>query len=374
VLGLLGLVTAGWLKNRSGGLAVRVHEARAAALEGGRQVVLNASGYVVARREATVSSKVTGKVIEVLIEEGMRVETGQVLARLDDTNLRASLDLAEAQRESLNRAKEETQALLERASREFDRVSHLESLGVSSAADRDQAQAELKSLQARLARQEADVRTAEREVAIWKQQIDDTIIRAPFSGVAVAKNAQPGEMISPISAGGGFTRTGIGTVVDMQSLEVEVDVNESYLHRVRADQPVDIRLDAYSDWKIPGRVFAIIPTADRQKSTVKVRVQFGQLDPKILPQMSAKVAFHGEPDPAGARPPVVVPRAAIRSNDNRDAVFVVVAGRAERRPVTVVGSQSGEVMISEGVRPGEHVVVDAPRELKPGEAVREVGP
>ena len=160
--------------------------------------------------------------------------------------------------------------------------------------------------EAHLAQQKLDVVVAERNVALWQQQMDDMIIRAPFDGVVTTKDAQPGEMISPVSAGGGFTRTGIGTIVDMDSLEIEIDVNESYINRVEPGQPVEATLDAYPDWKIPCKVIAIIPTADRQKSTVKVRVGFDQLDPRILPDMSVKVAFprqrrRADGEPHGAR-------------------------------------------------------------------------
>ena len=197
---------------------------------------------------------------------------------------------------------------------------------------------------------------AERQVAYWEQQLDDTIIRAPFSGIVTSKNAQPGEMISPISAGGGFTRTGICTIVDMESLEIEIDVNESYINRVGAGQAVEATLDAYPEWKIPCKVIAIIPTADRQKSTVKVRVGFDKLDPRILPEMSVKVAFReaGGSGPVAGRT-VIVPKAAVQQQDGRDVVLVVQSGRAERRAVTVSKTRLDEVVISAGVAAGERV-------------------
>jgi RND family efflux transporter MFP subunit len=216
------------------------------------------------------------------------------------------------------------------------------------------------------------VTVAEKQVAYWAQQMDDAIIRAPFTGIVTSKNAQPGEMISPISAGGGFTRTGICTIVDMESLEIEIDVNESYINRVRAAQPVEATLDAYADWKIPCKVIAIIPTADRQKSTVKVRVGFDKLDPRILPEMSVKVAFR-ETDGSGpaAGRTVIVPKAAVQQRDGRDVVLVVQSGRAERRAVTVNQTRLDEVVISAGVAAGDRVIVDAPNDLADGAAVAE---
>ncbi len=215
------------------------------------------------------------------------------------------------------------------------RLSQLAASKMVSQSELDRADADAKSSQARLERQQADVAVAEREVALWKQQLDDTIIRAPFAGIVTSKNAQPGEMISPMSAGG-FTRTGICTIVDMSSLEIEVDVNESYINRVEPGQPVEATLDAYPDWRIPAKVIAIIPTADRQKATVKVRVGFEKLDPRILPDMGVKVAF--QQTPAQPRPPnrgIVVPKAAVHQRDGRDVVWVVREGRVERRAVTV---------------------------------------
>jgi len=338
------------------------------------RTVLNASGYATARRQATVSSKVTGKVVEVFVEEGKRVQEGQVLARLDDTNIKASLRLAEAQFNSAKSALDETRARLKEAELQFKRTTDLARNGIATQADLDHAEAEAQSLKARLERQQVDVTVAEREIAVWQQQLDDTVIRAPFPGIVTSKNAQPGEMISPMSAGGGFTRTGICTIVDMDSLEIEVDVNESYINRVEPGQPVEAKLDAYPDWLIPCHVIAIIPTADRQKATVKVRVGFEKLDPRILPDMAAKVAFHGAEAAAAANRAVAVPRAALQTLDGRDAVFVVQNGRAERRAVTVSAAGDEEALIGSGLTAGERVVVGAPKGLSDGAAVKESKP
>ena len=370
----LAIVVVWWL-TRPKALAVRTAIAREITSNGGQRTVLNASGYVTARRAATASSKVTGKVVEVLIEEGLKVKEGQVLARLDDTNVKANLNVAQAQLESAKQGVGETAAQLQQAEAEFQRTAELSKQSIASQSDLDSAEANAKTFRARLARQQSDVTVAERQVEMWQQQMDDLIIRAPFSGVVTTKDAQPGEMISPVSAGGGFTRTGIGTIVDMDSLEIEIDVNESFINRVEAGQPVEATLDAYAQWKIPCTVIAIIPTADRQKSTVKVRVGFDQLDPRILPEMAVKVAFRetGGPAPAASRV-VMVPKSAIRQQDGRDVVLVVQNGKAERRAVSVSSASGNEAVIGAGVSAGEKVIADSPAGLTDGVKVKEAKP
>jgi RND family efflux transporter MFP subunit len=380
-IALLVLLLAGgavWWWSRPKTIEVRTVAARATgAGSSGERTVLNASGYVTARRAATVSSKFTGKVIELLIEEGMKVQAGQVLARLDDTNVKTSLRLAEAQVVSARNALAETRVRIKEAEQELQRQTDLVKNKIATQADYDHAEAAAFSLKAHLEQQQADVVVAERQVASWEQQMDDTIIRAPFAGIVTSKNAQPGEMISPISAGGGFTRTGICTIVDMESLEVEIDVNESYINRVEANQPVEATLDAYPEWKIPCKVIAIIPTADRQKSTVKVRVGFDKLDPRVLPEMGVKVAFreatNAGPAAAAART-VLIPKTAIHQLDGRDVVLVAQGGRAERRSVTVNGSNGDDAVITAGLTVGEKVIVEWPEGVKDDTAVREAKP
>lgn len=372
VLILLVLAAVAWWWFLPKAVLVQTAEAREVARDGEEHTVLNASGYVTARREATVSSKVTGKVVEVLIEEGMKVKAGQVLARLDDTNVKANLDVAAAQLDSANAALEETRAQIKQAVQEFQRVTELAKQKIASQSDFDLAESNARSLQARLIRQQEDVIVAQRQVGMWQQQMDDMIIRSPFDGVVTTKDSQPGEMISPVSAGGGFTRTGIGTVVDMDSLEIQIDVNESYINRVQPGQPVSATLDAYPDWKIPGKVIAIIPTADRDKSTVKVRVGFDKLDPRILPEMSVKVAFQEvSTGSLAADHSVVLPKNALLIQDGHDVVFVYQNGRAERRAVTVSRTENDDAVLSAGVADGETVIVDAPADLKDGMAVKE---
>jgi RND family efflux transporter MFP subunit len=341
-----------------------------AAIQGGPGSVLDASGYVTARRQATVSAKITGKVIEVLIEEGMRVNEGAVLARLDDTEAQAQLSLARAQLTAARSQQAEVRAQLRQAERDYARQEELYNKQLVSAQSLDAALAQRDTMRARLASTDEQIKVAQEAVAVAEVGLDNTVIRAPFGGVVVAKSAQPGEMISPISAGGGFTRTGIGTIVDMDSLEIQVDVNESYINRVAPGQPVEAVLNAYPDWRIPGEVIAIIPTADRSKATVKVRIAITQKDPRIVPDMGVRVGFL-DSKPARSEPAagVLVPAQAIRTEDGRPVVFVYTGGKVERRSVTLGPDTAGQRRVLSGVRDGEHVVLAPPPSLKDGQAV-----
>jgi RND family efflux transporter MFP subunit len=336
---------------------------------GTQAAVLNASGYVTARRRATVSSKITGKVIEVNVEEGMAVKEGKVLARLDDATYRASLALAEAQTEAARRALKENEVRLAEAQNNHRRVASLLKEGFVTQADVDTAKAQVDATDARISALNEQVKVNERQVDLEKTNLDNTIIRAPFSGIAISKDAQPGEMVSPVSAGGGFTRTGICTIVDMHSLEIEVDVNESYLNRVKPAQDVTAVLDAYPDWQIPARVITMVPTADRQKATVLVRIGFKKLDPRILPDMGIKVTFLRDADDAdtpSARPVTLVPKAAIKVEGNQSFVFVVVNGVVDRRAVKTGGTDADRLEVLAGLNAGERVVVSPPAGLVSG--------
>src|SRR6266550_1427747 len=294
LLAVLGF--AGWrwaTRERPAEVQVAAVSVRAA---GTQASVLNASGYVTARRRATVSSKITGKVIEVNVEEGMTVRQGQVLARLDDSSPRAALALAEAQAEAARRGLRENEVRLEQARLAERRAAQLLSDRIVSQSQLDQAKSDADSIDAHIAALKQQILVTERQIEVEQTDLDNYVIRAPFSGVAISKDAQPGEMVSPVSAGGGFTRTGICTIVDMTSLEIEVDVNESYINRVRPAQRVTAVLDAYPDFQIPGHVITAVPTADRQKATVLVRIAFEALDPRILPDMGVKVTFLKEED------------------------------------------------------------------------------
>jgi len=336
--------------------------------------VLDASGYVTARRRATVSSKVTGKITEVNVEEGLEVEEDQVLARLDDSLPSRQLTLARAQTRAARSALEEIEVRLAEAELDLGRTRDLVAAEIESQAALDRDQASVDALRARLAAAREDVEVAERQVALAEQQLEDTIIRAPFDGVVVTKDAQPGEMISPVSAGGGFTRTGICTVVDMSSLEIEVDVNEAYIQRVHAGQKATATLDAYPDWRIPSTVITPVPTADRQKATVQVRIAFDELDPRILPEMGVKVSFldqsAGSGDTTPAAPRLLVPTAALHRRSGKEVVFVVEDGELERRAVEVGARSGGEVEVLAGLAEGERVVVAGPENMADGMEVQ----
>ncbi|MGH7364919.1 MAG: efflux RND transporter periplasmic adaptor subunit, partial [Candidatus Rokuibacteriota bacterium] len=331
-----------------------------------------------ARRQATVSAKITGKVTEVLIEEGMRVQGGAVLARLDDTEAKAQLALARAQLGAARSQQAEIRAQLGQAERDHMRQQELYRRQLVAAQELDAAVARRDTLRAKLASAAEQIRVAEESIAVAQVQLDNTVIRAPFGGVVIAKAAQPGEMISPMSAGGGFTRTGIGTIVDMDSLEIQVDVNESYINRVTPGQPVEATLNAYPDWRIPGEVIAIIPTADRSKATVKVRIAIKQKDPRIVPEMGARVGFL-DPKPAGAGaaaaapPSVLVPAEAVRTDGDEPVVFVYANGKVERRRVTLGPDVSGQRRVLSGLRDGERVVLAPPPTLTDGQAVQPAG-
>jgi RND family efflux transporter MFP subunit len=382
VVALLVVAAAGiWIANRPvaievGVAPVRVDQGGGTAAVGAGGAVLSASGYVVAERVTVASSKVTGMVREVLIEEGMAVAAGQVVARLDDSTARKQVDLARSQLNSARLAVAESEARFTEAERTLARNRSLREQNLASEAALDAAAAEHASAQARLATARSEVEVAARSAALAEQNLADYTIRAPFSGVVVSKNAQVGEMISPVSAGGGFTRTGICAIVDMSSLEVEVDVNEAYINRVVPGQRVEAVLDAYPDWRIPARVARIVPTADRQKATVRVRIEFDALDPRILPDMGVQVSFLEAPatpaaaDGAAPRRRLLVPASAVVQRDGASVVFVVHDDAVERRAVSVGRAARDEVEVTAGLDEGATVVVAPPAELVDGARIK----
>ena len=339
---------------------------------GTQAAVLNASGYVTARRRATVSSKVTGKIVEVNVEEGMAVKEGQILARLDDVMYRAALALAEAQAEASRRGVKENEVRLEEARLNYNRFAALLKEGIVTQADVDTARAGVDSIAARIGMLNQQTKVTERQIDMAQTDLDNTIIRAPFSGVAISRDAQAGEMVSPVSAGGGFTRTGICTMVDMRSLEIEVDVNESYIGRVKPGQDVTAMLDAYPDWQIPAEVITAVPTADRQKATVLVRVRFKQLDPRILPDMGIKVTFladRGATPAATLRPTTLVPKAAIVTDGGQAYAFIVAGETVERRAVKTGGADGDKLEVLAGLTSRDRVVVSPPATLAAGKKI-----
>jgi len=358
--------------------AVRVAEAKAASAgasaHGGS--LLDASGYVVARRAATVSSKVTGKVAEVLIEEGQRVAAGQVIARLDGTNAMASLQQARAQAAAADANLKVAQVAVDQAGPRDARSQRLHTQGYLSDQGVEDTHNALETARTNLELVRRQAAVARATVEIAQRNLDDTVVRAPFAGVVTVKAAQPGEMVSPISAGGGFTRTGIGTIVDMDSLEVEVDVAESFINRVSEGMPAAVKLNAYPDWEIPAAVIAVIPTADRSKATVSVRLALKVKDPRIVPEMGARVAFLGPAATAGAGAApaarsVLVPADAVLSQGpDKGVVFVVADGKLERRAVRLGAQEPRGQVIQSGVAPGEKLAVGGLDKLHDGDRVR----
>jgi len=333
--------------------------------------LLNASGYVTPRRRATIAAKITARVVDVYVDEGMTVTEGQLLARLDDADAARRLQAARAQRDATAAQIPSLKVNLANAEREFRRQEELGKEGFTSVQALDLARTAAESLKAQVAATEEQVRAAEAQIAMARQDVDNCTVRAPFGGVVVSKDAQRGEMVSPISAGGGFTRTGIATIVDMGSIEIEVDVNESYIARVEAGQRVEAVLDAYPDWRIPARVRTVIPTADRQKATVKVRISFDKLDPRILPDMGVKVSFLAGEQAAGqVAAKALIPRKAARTLDGKSVVFLFRDGLLERRAVSLGTPIGGDVQVTAGLAPGDKVVVEGPSGLRDGQRAR----
>jgi RND family efflux transporter MFP subunit len=367
-----------WYLSRPSGVPITTAVAQAApggASGASGPSLLDASGYIVARRRATVSSKVTGKVVKVMLEEGQRVEAGQVIATLDDSNWRAALVQSKAQLQQAEANVASAQTAFDDAKPIFERAEKQKTAAVISAQSFDESHAQYDVAHNNLFIAQRGLEAARAGVEVAQRNLEDTVIRAPFAGVVTEKAAQPGEMVSPISAGGGFTRTGIGTIVDMDSLEVEVDVSENFINRVRPQQPVTIKLNAYPDWDIPGSVIATIPTADRAKATVKVRIAIGQKDPRIIPEMGARVAFLSENEPnAGAAknplPGVIIPADAVSTSGATSIVFVVHGSTVERRAVRLGGKAGSGQSVIAGLEPGNVVALGDLTKLSDGARVR----
>ena len=338
----------------------------------GPRALLNASGYVTPQRRATVAAKITGRVTGVFFTEGMHVHKGFVLATLDDSDVQKSLASAKADRNATQASILDLQVQLKNAQIELHRAEQLRADGVQSQEALDNATMAENSLRAKIDYAREQVLAADARINEAQQAVDNCVIGAPFDGIIVSKDAQVGEMVSPISAGGGFTRTGIATIVDMASNEIEVDVNENYIARVKPGQEVTAILDAYPDWKIPCHVRTIIPTADRQKATVEVRVAFDKLDPRILPDMGVKVTFLGNEENQGKREPagVMAPQNAVRDDSGQKIVFLVKGDHVERHAVKVGTTNSEQTQILAGLTPGDTVVVGGPTDLRDGEAVK----
>ena len=352
---------------------VEVALARKAAGPGSREALLNATGYVTPRQRATIAAKITGRVTGVFFDEGTHVHQGQLLATLDDADAKRALESANADRDSSKAAIADYEVQLKNARLLLYRTGELQKAGVQPQELLDNARTSVDSLQAKIDLAKAQANAAEARIAEAQQSVDNCTIRAPFDGIVVSKDAQVGEMVSPISAGGGFTRTGIATIVNMASNEIEVDVNEAYITRVKPGQQVTSILDAYPDWEIPSQVRTIIPSADRQKATVKVRVSFLKLDPRILPDMGIKVTFLGdEPSKqdATAAPAILLPQNAVHDDAGKKVVYLIRDNKAERRAVTLGGNRGSDTEVIAGVAVGDTVIVNGPADLHDGQNVQ----
>ena len=375
VAALLVVAGAAWaIFGRDRGIEVRTATVQAIGSGGASASVLDATGYVVARRMATVSAKITGKVREVLIEEGQEVSEGEVMATLDPVDADAERALAASQLAAARSQIGGVQAQLHEAEVDAKRLGTLVGQQLVSKSQYDQAVARRDALRAQLATAQRNAKVAADRLAIADNGVDNTVVRAPFAGVVTAKAAQPGEIVSPLSAGGGFTRTGIGTIVDMDSLEVEVDVGEAYIGRVQPKMPVQATLNAYPDWKIPAEVIAIIPAADRGKATVKVRIALKQKDPRIVPDMGVRVSFLEAPKPEAAEKPqgVRAPGAAIVQRDGQDVAFALddEGNHVEQRTLRTGMAMGDDRQVLSGLVAGDAVVLDPPEEMKDGTKVR----
>ena len=373
VLLLIGGASWFWLGHRA--VSVQVAQAVSLSADSDAGAVLQATGYVTARRQATVSAQITGTLTAVLIEEGDHVTKGQVLARLDDSAYKAGLQTAKAQAAAAQALVAQYQAQLAQNQHDSARLQSLAKTGLVSRQAAEQARTLVDSSRAQLAAQQKQAAAAAAQAVQARVNFDYTVVRAPFSGVVTTKDAQVGEIISPLSAGGGFTRTGVGTIVDMDSLEVDVDVNEAYIGRVKPEMPAEAVLDAYPDWKIPAHVIAIVPTADRGKATIKVRVALEKKDARIVPEMGVRVSFleqQAKHDSANPLPKgVLVPAKAIVQRDGHSVMFVVEDDTAHLRRVNPAAQPYGDLrLLPTGTNSGDSVVVAPGASLQDGSKVK----
>ena len=364
---IVGVVAAFALRGRAA--TVETSTAVAAA-SGNDAAVLQATGYVVARREATISAQIIGTLTQVSVEEGDHVEQGQILAKLDPTAYQAQLNSTQAQYAAAQAAVVKARAMLVQDRANASRMNDVVDRGYVSRQAAEQANTQVATDAAALDVAIKQAQAAKDQVQAAQVNLDFTVIRAPFSGVVTAKDAEVGEIVSPYTAGGGGIAGGLATIVDMNSLEVDVDVNEAYISRVKPGMPVEAILDAYPDWKIPAHVVAIIPSADKSKATVKVRIALDQKDPRIIPQMGVRVSFLEKDANRKPLPGVLVPKSAIVKRDGKDVVFVVKDSHAQRTSVTTGADFSDMKQVLQGLDAGAEVVTTPPADLKDGEKVQ----
>jgi RND family efflux transporter MFP subunit len=374
---VLALAGGAWLAFGHRPVEVQTATAVAPASASQAGAVLQATGYVTARRQATVSAQITGTLTDVLIEEGDRVKKGQVLARLEDNALRASLQSAQANAAAAHASVAQAEAQLDQALRDATRQEALVGRGLVSKQLAEQARTQANTNRAQLNTARRQAQAADSQVGVSQVNLDYTVVRAPFDGVITDKAAQVGEIVSPLSAGGGFTRTGVGTIVDMDSLEIDVDVNEAYIGRVQPAMAAEAVLDAYPDWRIPAHVIAIVPAADRGKATVKVRVALESKDARIVPDMGVRVSFLERREQANTAAPkgVMVPANAIVQRDGKDVAFTIADDKARRHDVTAAKDAVNDLrLVTAGLAAGDTVITTPPDTVTDGTAVRVTPP
>jgi len=331
---------------------------------------LNASGYVVAQRKAAVASKTTGRLVALMVEEGRRVREGQIIARLENDDVAASLNQAEANLNAARANLEEARAQREDNLRTFNRYKQLVSGGYIAKSQYDTAEAQYLRSQAAVASSEAAVKAAEAAVEGAKVAVDYTFIRAPFDAVVLTKNADVGDIVTPLGAAAN-AKAAVVTIADLGSLQVEADVAETNLGLIKKGQACEIQLDALPGSRFRGVVHAIVPTVDRSKATILVKVRFLEKDPRTLPEMRAKVAFLSRTlKEEEQKSFTALPPSSLVSNGNQTSVFVVHENRVMEKQIKA-GQPLGDVMeVLAGVEPGERVVIKPPKRLKNGSRIK----
>ncbi|NWG03538.1 MAG: efflux RND transporter periplasmic adaptor subunit [Syntrophaceae bacterium] len=333
---------------------------------------LNASGYVVAQRKAAVASKVTGRLISLMVEEGSRVKEGQVIARLENDDAVAARDQAEANLKVAQANLEGAKAELEEASRTFNRDQQLILKGVISRSQFDTSEARFTRAQASVAAAEASLKASMAALRAANVALDYTFIRAPFDAVVLTKNADIGDIVTPLGAAAN-AKAAVVTIADLSSLQVEADVSETNLALVKVKQPCEIQLDALPDVRFRGEVHAIVPTADRAKATVMVKIRFINKSSRVLPEMRAKVSFLTRNlNPEEEKPRTVVLKSAVVNENGKKSVFLIQGNKVIETSITL-GELFGEMVeVLGGVKAGDKVVARPPRRLRNGSRIKVV--
>jgi len=333
--------------------------------------LLNASGYVVPQRKAAVASKITAQLLEISVEEGSRVKKGDIIARLEGADAAAARQQAQANVSVSRYGLAQARAELEDAKVSYEREKELVSQEYTTKAQYDAAEARYRKAAAGVSGAQSAVKAAEAALEAAKVSVEYTVIRAPFDAVVLTKNADIGDIITPLGAAAN-AKAAVVTIADMNSLQVEADVSESNLEQVKAGQPCEIQLDALPDKRFRGEVHMVIPTADRSKATVMVKVRFVDKDPRVLPEMSAKVAFLSKAvSPGEETSRTTINPAAVVSRNNKSTAFVIRGGQVEEQEISTGGKLGDLLVVTGGVKAGDRVVLNPSKGLKSGSRVKQ---